>query len=177
MTASVMTHEHASGKEAFLRTYEREHAITMRVLRAFPADKLDFRPHELAKTARELAWVFVLERGLGEAVFANAFADGPPQGGAASPEPPNNWAGILDAIEGAHRKFGTVVQASSDADLAGQVKFFVAPKTLGDVSRMEFAWFLLHDEIHHRGQFSVYLRMVGAKVPSIYGPTRDEPWM
>jgi uncharacterized damage-inducible protein DinB len=30
---------------------------------------------------------------------------------------------------------------------------------------------------HHRGQFSVYLRMVGAKVPSIYGPTADETWM
>ena len=33
----------------------------------------------------------------------------------------------------------------------------------------------LHDQIHHRGQFSVYLRLAGAKVPSIYGPTADEP--
>jgi uncharacterized damage-inducible protein DinB len=165
-----MTHEHASGKEAFLRAYEREHDITMRVLRAFPAEKLDFRPHELAKSARELAWVFVVERSLGEAVFANAFADGPPSGGVARPEPPNDWNAIVDAVEAAHRKFAALVQA-------GQVKFFVAPKTLGNYSRMEVAWFLLHDEIHHRGQFSVYLRMSGAKVPSIYGPTRDEPWM
>jgi uncharacterized damage-inducible protein DinB len=35
---------------------------------------------------------------------------------------------------------------------------------------------MLHDQIHHRGQFSVYLRMVGGKVPSIYGPSGDEPW-
>ena len=57
------------------------------------------------------------------------------------------------------------------------MKFFVGPKQLGDYTRLEFCWFLLHDEIHHRGQFSIYLRMAGAKVPSIYGPSADEPWM
>jgi uncharacterized damage-inducible protein DinB len=36
-------------------------------------------------------------------------------------------------------------------------------------------WFELFDHIHHRGQFSVYLRLAGARVPSIYGPTADEP--
>jgi uncharacterized damage-inducible protein DinB len=35
---------------------------------------------------------------------------------------------------------------------------------------------LVLDIVHHRGQFSVYLRMAGGKVPSIYGPTADEPW-
>ena len=30
--------------------------------------------------------------------------------------------------------------------------------------------------VHHRGQFSVYLRMADGKVPSIYGPSADEPW-
>lgn len=33
------------------------------------------------------------------------------------------------------------------------------------------------DSVHHRGQFSVYLRLAGGKVPSIYGPSADEPWM
>jgi uncharacterized damage-inducible protein DinB len=36
---------------------------------------------------------------------------------------------------------------------------------------------MLMDSVHHRGQFSVYLRMADGKVPSIYGPTADEPWM
>lgn len=177
MTASAMTHAQSSGKEQFLRAYEREHDITMRVLRAFPPDKLEFRPYELSKSARELAWVFVLERGLGAKVFANAFADSAPPAGVRPPEPPNEWSMILDEAEKAHRSFGELVQATPDDELIAQVKFFTAPKTLGNYSRIEFAWFLLHDEIHHRGQFSVYLRMVGAKVPSIYGPTRDEPWM
>ena len=64
-----------------------------------------------------------------------------------------------------------------DEKLMETVKFFVAPKTMGDVRRMDVLWSLLHDEIHHRGQFSIYLRMAGGKVPSIYGPSADEPWM
>ena len=63
-----------SPKEQFLDRYESEHATTMRVLRAYPPDKLDLQPHPKCKTARELAWMFVLERGLGKRVFQNAFA-------------------------------------------------------------------------------------------------------
>jgi uncharacterized damage-inducible protein DinB len=40
---------------------------------------------------------------------------------------------------------------------------------------VQACWFELFDHIHHRGQFSVYLRLAGARVPSIYGPTADEP--
>ena len=63
-----------------------------------------------------------------------------------------------------------------DERLLESVKFFTGPKTLGDVRRLDFAWFLLMDEIHHRGQFSIYLRMADGIVPSIYGPSGDEPW-
>ncbi|MGH9858182.1 MAG: DinB family protein, partial [Acidobacteriota bacterium] len=39
----------------------------------------------------------------------------------------------------------------------------------------EFTMMMLHDQIHHRGQLSVYVRMAGGKVPSIYGPSADDP--
>ncbi len=70
-----------------------------------------------------------------------------------------------------------VVKGVPDEELSGTVKFFVAPKTMGDVPKLQFIWMMLHDQIHHRGQFSIYPRMADAKVPSIYGPTADEPWM
>lgn len=57
------------------------------------------------------------------------------------------------------------------------MKFFVAPKQMGDVRIMDIFWMMVMDMVHHRGQFSVYLRMAGGKVPSIYGPSADEPWM
>jgi uncharacterized damage-inducible protein DinB len=70
-----------------------------------------------------------------------------------------------------------IVKGMRDEQFSETVKFPVAPKTIGDVPKGQFLWMLLCDQIHHRGQFSIYLRMAGGKVPSIYGPTADEPWM
>lgn len=162
-----------TAKQQFLDVYEQEHARTMRVLRAYPADQAELRPHAMCKTARELAWIFVLERGLGTMVFNDAFAT---RGPSAEPPKAPEWNAVLTALEQAHKDFGDLVRATPDEKLGETVKFFVAPKTMGDVRRMDLLWFLLHDQIHHRGQFSIYLRMAGGKVPSIYGPSGDEPW-
>ena len=35
---------------------------------------------------------------------------------------------------------------------------------------------MLLDHVHHRGQFTIYSRIAGGKVPQIYGPSADEPW-
>ncbi len=165
----------ATPKQRFLDVYEREHATTMRVLRAYPAEQAELRPHERCKTARELAWVFALERGFGTILMNDGFASGGPPGEA--PKVPESWDAVLTAVEQTHQDFGDLVRAMPDEKLIETVKFFVAPKTMGDVRRMDILWSLLHDEIHHRGQFSIYLRMANGKVPSIYGPSADEPWM
>src|SRR3954469_18886139 len=80
-------------RQLFLDAYEREHEKTMRVLRAFPTDQTELRPHEKSKTARELAWVFVLERGLGKAVLDDALAKG--KGGSGMPPAPGTWNEVL----------------------------------------------------------------------------------
>jgi len=54
-----------TAKQQFLDAYDREHGITMRLLRAYPKDKADLRPDPKLRTARELAWVFVTECGMG----------------------------------------------------------------------------------------------------------------
>jgi hypothetical protein len=162
-------------KEQFLAAYDREHATTMRVLRAYPPSKVDLRPHPKCKSARELAWVFVIERGLGTLVMNDAFASGPPSG--EMPPAPESWEAILAALEQKHAEFGALVSAIPDAKMWEKVKFFSGPGRLEDWSRIEFCWFILSDQIHHRGQFSIYLRMADGKVPSIYGPSGDEPWM
>jgi uncharacterized damage-inducible protein DinB len=164
-----------SPKQQFLDAYEREHQTTMRVLRAYPTDRLELKPHAKLKTARELAWIFVLERYLGMKVYNDAFADGAPAQGA-PPPPPESWDELLGTLERVHREFADMIRGTSDAELNRKVKFFTGPKTLGEYRRLDFCWFLLSDQIHHRGQFSVYLRLADGKVPSIYGPTHDEPW-
>lgn len=161
-------------KQRFLEAYEREHETTMRVLRSYPEDRLDLRPQEKCKSARELAWVFVLERMLGATVFNDEFDESAVTG--EPPPPPESWEELLATLEGAHREFGELVRGTPTDELSQPVRFYTAPQTLGDIPRMEWLWFLLHDQIHHRGQFSVYLRMADGRVPSIYGPSADEPW-
>lgn len=163
-------------KQQFLDVLDREFQTTMRVLRAYPEDQLDLRPSPRSNSARQLGWTFVLERGLGVMVWNDAFANGMPQG-QQPPEPPEKWSDILAALEKAQADYRAVIAAASLEELEKKVHFFTAPQTLGEITRFEWIWFLLHDEIHHRGQFSVYLRVAGAKVPSIYGPTADEPWI
>ncbi len=163
--------------EQFLEVYRREHETTMRVLRAYPADQLDLRPHPRCKTARELAWVFVLERYLGTSVMHDQLAERMASSGGAPPAAPESWDELLAALETAHEELGELIASYGDDDFRAPVRFFAGPKRIEPQPRNEVAWFLLHDQIHHRGQFSIYLRMADGKLPSIYGPTADEPWM
>lgn len=165
-----------SPKETFLAAYEREHQTTMKVLRAYPTERLDLQPHEKCKTARELAWVFVMERIFGETVFRDRFQEAMAEGEGEPPAPPETWDGLLAALEDAHRSFRDLVRATPDAELDETVGMLVGPGEMGQVPRIDWLWFLLHDQIHHRGQFSIYLRMADGKVPAIYGPSADEPW-
>ena len=118
----------------------------------------------------------MLERGLGKLILSDAFANGMPEGGQA-PAAPDAWQDVLSALEEAHKDFADFVQGLTDEQLDEDVTFMVGPKQLGKMTRKTALWFLLHDQIHHRGQFSIYLRMAGGKVPSIYGPSGDEPWL
>src|SRR6185503_2058115 len=110
-TAATMISTTTSPKQQFLDAYHREHATTMKVLRSYPADKTELRPHHRLRTARELAWIFVQERGLGTHVLDNGFAAGPP---AASPRPPESWDELLAALEKAHTDFATYVRMMPD---------------------------------------------------------------
>ena len=69
------------------------------------------------------------------------------------------------------------VSKLSDDQLNKTIQFPIGPGKMGDFRVAEVLWMTVQDQIHHRGQFSVYLRLAGAKVPSIYGPTADETWM
>lgn len=162
-----------SAKQQFINTYNQEHATTLRVLRAFPAAQADLRPHPKCKTARELAWMFVLEQGLCEKALTTGFDWSVPP---AMPPAPASLGDVAAAFDKGRGRLTALVGQRDDL-LSGSVKFPTAPRTISDVPLAQFLWMTLHDQIHHRGQFSIYLRMADGKVPSIYGPTADEPWM
>ncbi|HYJ80052.1 MAG TPA: DinB family protein [Longimicrobiaceae bacterium] len=161
-------------RQQFLDAFEREHQTTMKVLRAYPPDRMELQPHPRSSTARDLAWTFVMEQVLAEKALTTGFDWSKPPTG--MPKAPQTLDEITAALEQSHQKIVQLVRDFPDEKFSDTVQFMVGPKTLGDVPIIAFLWFLLSDQIHHRGQLSVYLRMADGKVPSIYGPTADEPW-
>jgi uncharacterized damage-inducible protein DinB len=162
-------------KDMFLQNFEREAATTLKLLRAFPPEKADFRPAEKSRSAHELAEIFIQEQGLAGRALAGTLdfsktSGRPPKIEGSIPE-------LISMFEKASRETIANVSKASEDDLAKPAQFPVGPGKLGDFRRMDILWITLSDQIHHRGQLSVYLRLVGAKVPSIYGPTADETWM
>ena len=160
-------------KELFLQLWEREFATTLKVLRAYPTGKDDFKPAEKSNTAKNLVWTLVIEQHIALGMVSGGvdFSRGMPSA------PTGSVADLIPILEKAHADAFSKVKESSNEALDGQTTFPSGPGQMGQFRIMDLLWTPLLDMIHHRGQLSVYLRMVGAKVPSIYGPTADEPWM
>jgi hypothetical protein len=161
-----------SERQRFLEAWEREAAVTLKVLRAYPAAKADVKPHPKARNAKDLAWTFVFE-GFGASQCVDGDFKFPPPD---MPPKPGTWEGVVQECERAFRWMADKVRKADEPFLNTTVKAVTGPKQLSDVRRLDFLWQTLMDMIHHRGQFTVYLRMADGKVPSIYGPSADEPW-
>ena len=155
----------SAAKEQILGIREFEFATTMRVLKAYPEDKLDMRPAEKSRSARELITTLIGEEYVcgevmrGEELYAHRGRDWP-----------DSLNEMLELFNQVHNEVQATIANSPDAELKRVVDFWGHQLRVLDI-----LWLELHDQIHHRGQFSVYLRLVGARVPSIYGPTADEP--
>jgi uncharacterized damage-inducible protein DinB len=157
--------------DAFISTWDREVETTKRVLENLPEGKDDWKPVETARSLRDLAWIFITEEQVIERLAkGDAKAAVPPS----PPEGP--LSGVVKKYDAAHRSARAAVQAAGGKRLDATISFPVGPGQMGAVPVAQAYWLFLHDNIHHRGQMSVYLRLLGAKVPSIYGGSLDEPW-
>ena len=152
-------------KEQIMNFRKFEFATTMKVLRAYPEDKLDMKPAEKSRTARELIVTFIRE----EYVCRGAMRGDLRR--ADSPQSiPDGLQDMLEMLNQIHNEVQEMIAQAGDQELNRIIDFYGYQMRAIDALMAE-----LHDQIHHRGQFSVYLRLAGAKVPSIYGPTADEP--
>lgn len=152
-------------RDQILNFRKMEFATTMRVLGAYPEERLDMRPAEKSRTARELIQTLAREEfACRKAVRGEDLRAEAPEG------LPDGQAELLDILGRTHEEVQGLIAGSDDAQLSRAVNFYGHRLRVLDV-----LWLELHDQIHHRGQMSVYLRLAGARVPSIYGPTADEP--
>jgi hypothetical protein len=93
----MATETMSAAKQQSLNAYEKEHATTLKVLKAYPADKLELRPHKMCKDARGLAWMFVIEQGFMEKGATPGFdwSAAP----APFPKPPESWDTLLSTFD------------------------------------------------------------------------------
>jgi len=140
----------------------------VRVLKAVPQDRLDYRPHPNSRTAPDLAWLLAAQ----EAALATLLETGKVDW--KDEPPPARYDTIVETFE---RSAAAVDERLGKLDEAGWRKkgsFLVNGAPVWEDATENMVWGFLFDSIHHRGQLSTYLRPMGGKVPSIYGPSADD---
>jgi uncharacterized damage-inducible protein DinB len=160
-----------SPKQVYLDALGREHQTTLKVMRAFPSQQGGFQPHERSSSAKRLMWTFCVEQN----IVLNAINGTLKMPPSFPPEPET----VEEAIAEFERSVEAVITAlkkKPDSIVFSTAPFFAGPGKVADYPLIDLMWMMLMDQIHHRGQLSVYSRMAGGKVPSIYGPSADEPW-
>jgi len=157
-----------------LAELEQESAATRRVLEAVPADKLDWKPTEISMTLGELA----LHVAMTPKFFANFMEtdsldrsevefDSRPQ--------PATKDELVPALEAAIGETTKILSSWNDEYAAATWRFTSEGKDLIAAPRVAlFRTLGLNHMVHHRGQLSTYLRLLGGPVPSVYGPTADD---
>ena len=158
--------------DAILREFDQEAVTTRRILERVPNDKLAWKPHAKSMSLGELALHIAASPGVIIDWVPPAVTDLP--GGAPTPQPAS-VSDILTAHEQAVSKVKTILTRIGDAGLSGTSEIKMKGATLMTMPKMDLLRsIVLNHWVHHRGQLSVYLRLLDVSVPPIYGPSADE---
>lgn len=155
-------------REYFQACFGAETPKFVRVLEAVPADQAGYRPHPRSTSAGDLVWLLASElRDACELIDHGEvnFVLRP------SPTLPES----VEAYQRNADEFQKRLTTLDDAKWVGKARFLMDGKVAWETSLGDMLFGFLFDAIHHRGQLSTYLRPMGAKVPSIYGPSADDP--
>lgn len=159
--------------ETFLAEFEQELHITRKFLERLPEDKLTWKPHERSMSAGQLALHLALTPGQ-VAELARQDEAAVPDFSQPNPQP-NSVREVLDALD---QSIETVRGILPNLDDSAMQATWRAVKDGQEIVAMPRVVFLrsimLNHWYQHRGQFGVYLRLLGQKVPASYGPSADE---
>lgn len=157
-----------NNREFFTERWEAEQPAFLRVLRAVPEGQLRYRPHDNSTTAGALAWQIADEQKqlielleTGEVTFRPS-------------KHPDKPADIVSEYEKATDELRKRLASVTEAKWGTKANFIIDGNAVWSDSVQNLFWGYLFDMVHHRGQLSAYLRPMGGKVPSIYGPSGDD---
>lgn len=150
----------------YLPALKNEYRLTKTVIESIPLDKGDYRPDQISKSALDLAWhIAATEMRFMGAVLAGEFD--------LSPNPrPDSIKNSADLTGWYTENFEPHFEKLTKLTSAQLLKI-VGFRGIFQLPVVMYLNFVLHHSIHHRGQLSMYLRPMGAKVPAIYGESYD----
>ena len=149
-----------------LGALRNEQPITKRVIDAIPVDKGDYRPDAVSMSALDLAWhIASAEQMFLDGILAGSFAGGD----GSMPAEIKNSADL-----GAWYSKMFAEKSEKVAQLpASQLTKMLDFHGVFNMPAMNYLQVAAMHTIHHRGQLTMYLRPMGAKVPAIYGDSYD----
>ncbi|HYE74654.1 MAG TPA: DinB family protein [Blastocatellia bacterium] len=157
--------------DSFLTELEREAATTKRVLERVPGDKLDWRPNAKSMSLGQLSLHVAQIPGLVARLIESDSAE-PPQ---FVQQPAQSVNELLSAFESSITQAKTTLNQWDDAAVMAEWKLIKGDKVLMTTPRLGMIRaILLNHWYHHRGQLTVYLRLLDVPLPSVYGPSADE---
>jgi uncharacterized damage-inducible protein DinB len=165
-------------RDQLLPEFDQEIAATRRLVALVPDARFAWRPHPRSWTVGELATHLAnIPTWLGGTLRTSELDLAPPGGPAYTPPRAASTREVLEQLDRSAADARAALAAVSDADLAqpwtlkkGGAALFTLPRLASLRS------FVLSHLVHHRGQLTVYLRLLDVPLPSTYGPTADTPF-
>jgi len=160
----------------FVEQLDREHGLNRKVLVEVPEGKNNWKPHEksmelgylAALVAQMPAWIAMMV-----ATEGLDLADKSQTGGFQAKGSDSRDA-LLKLADESTAKGKAALEGTNEDHLNRHWCFRIGDKVVQDASRMQQIADVYTHMAHHRGQLTVYLRLLGEKVPATYGPSADE---
>lgn len=158
--------------DTFLAEFDTEMAATRRVIERVPSEKAEWRPHIKSFPLGHLAQLVAIIPGWWVGTLREDFLD-LKAAGSYSYESTETLLATFDLLVEQARD---AIRATTDASLDEPWELRMGAEVLMTMPRGAVARQNMSHLAHHRGQLTVYLRLLDIPVPSIYGPTADEGW-
>jgi uncharacterized damage-inducible protein DinB len=161
--------------ELMLDELETEAKLSRRALELVPAGKADWKPHERSMIFGYLADMIANIPSWVAMVITRPELDIAPVGGPQQKrEPMNDSPAFLAALDTSMAAARKALQETTDEHLMTDWRLLAGGKVVIETSRYIMIRDTINHWVHHRGQMTVYLRLMGAKVPALYGPSADD---
>lgn len=178
MSANLAPPTASNAAASLLAELDRESKTTRRVLARVPAEKLEWKPHPKSMSLGQLAvHVAGIPGQMTKMVRGEGYDIPGPGGPPAQPESGTDFVGKLDVgLADARELLSGWTDADAEATWrltagGGQKEVFAIPRA------QMIRTMLLNHWYHHRGQLSLYLRMLDVPVPAVYGRSADESFL